>query len=293
MSMYKKSASVFKIVFKSFSTFIYKLPQFLKYIAYPVFGQLLGLWIVFSPFLMASNPKNVYLPMVVVALIAGLIIFCHSFWKFLLVSGGLVLISKQIVENEPLKEFRYYTEIFQKRTKDYIIYLLLLCLITLAIVAGVLFVAAVYAIANNVSVPGLTVPIAGCTVLLILIMPLFSTITLQTFVLNQNLTPYQSIVKAAGLTLRYYFQSWGVLVLIYSINILWSLMIDYFVKTFVFTQAVYEQHADISNMVEFLQAYTAGTFVSLFAPFVTLALTWWYLRIAKERGIKQQQRVAE
>lgn len=288
MSMYKKSASIFTIVFKSFSTFVYKLPQFLRYTFYPVFGQLLGLWIVFSPFLMASSPENVHLPMVAAMLPVGLIIFCHSFWKFLIISGGLVLISKQIIENETLREFKYYTEIFKKRSKDYIIYLLLVCLIILLIVLAVMLAAAFYAVANNVSVPGLTVPVIGATVVCALVLPLFTTVTLQAFVLNQSITPFQSILKGMTLTLRCYFQSLALWALILVVLTLWGLMIDYFVKTFVFTQALVEQYAGISKVITLLYMYTSITFTNLLLPFTTLVLTWWYLRIEKERSAKKR-----
>ena len=88
--MYKKSASNLTIIYKSLSTFFYKLPQFLMYILYPVFGQLIGIYLAFAPFLMASSPESVYLPAVLITAPLGIGIFCHSFWRFLIVSGGLV-----------------------------------------------------------------------------------------------------------------------------------------------------------------------------------------------------------
>ena len=75
----------------------------------------------------------------------------------------MFLISKQIIENETVQEFKYYTEVFQKRASDYIAYLLILCFIWIIIGITITGIAFVYTIANNLSTSGLTIPIAFVT----------------------------------------------------------------------------------------------------------------------------------
>ena len=53
--MYKKSSSVFTIVSKSFTEYLFRLPQYLKYILYPLFGQLIGITVCFLPFLISGQ----------------------------------------------------------------------------------------------------------------------------------------------------------------------------------------------------------------------------------------------
>ena len=56
--MYKKSSSVFTIVSKSFTEYLFRLPQYLKYILYPLFGQLIGITVCFLPFLISGQNVN-------------------------------------------------------------------------------------------------------------------------------------------------------------------------------------------------------------------------------------------
>ncbi len=93
----------------------------------------------FLPFLISG--QNVNLGMAFICLILGLILFCHSFWQYALISGGLILISKQIVENEPLKEFKYYTEIFKKGQKTILFFFLIS-----AIIIPILFIVLIIAL---------------------------------------------------------------------------------------------------------------------------------------------------
>ena len=287
--MYKKSASNLTIIYKSLSTFFYKLPQFLMYILYPVFGQLIGIYLAFAPFLMASSPESVYLPAVLITAPLGIGIFCHSFWRFLIVSGGLVLISKQIIENETVREFKYYTEVFQKRASDYIAYLLILCFIWIIIGITITGIAFVYTIANNLSTSGLTIPIAFVTIAFLILMPLFSTIPIQSFVLSPNLTPFESIVKSIKLTARNYFSAFGFWILIVVITGLYGVLIDYFLKTLIFTQTFYMQynHTEAYKaMATLLNACASGALANILLPFITLCFTWWYLRVEKSRNAK-------
>lgn len=288
--MYKKSSSVFTIVSKSFTEYLYKLPQFLKYILYPLFGQLIGITVCFLPFLISG--QNVNLGMAFICLILGLILFCHSFWQYALISGGLILISKQIVENEPLKEFKYYTEIFKKRTKDYIVFLLIS-----AIIIPILFIVLIIALftalglspqmfaSGDFASPSSIQAIALIGLITFAFALLF-TVTLQSFVLSPNLTPTESILKAIKLALKNYFPNLGIVILLSIIVQIWSFITSQLSNALIFTQDFYMNHMSAMQMINLIKGYFSATMGGLLLPFSMLCLTWWYLRMDKKETAK-------
>ncbi len=288
--MYKKSSSVFTIVSKSFTEYLFRLPQYLKYILYPLFGQLIGITVCFLPFLISG--QNVNLGMAFICLILGLILFCHSFWQYALISGGLILISKQIVENEPLKEFKYYTEIFKKRTKDYIVFLLIsaiiipilfivliIALFTALGLSPQMFVSGDFASPSNIQ----AIALIG---LITFAFALLFTVTLQSFVLSPNLTPTESILKAIKLALKNYFPNLGIVILLSIIVQIWSFITGQLSNALIFTQDFYMNHMSVMQMINLIKGYFSATMGGLLLPFSMLCLTWWYLRMDKKETAK-------
>lgn len=288
--MYKKSSSVFTIVSKSFTEYLFRLPQYLKYILYPLFGQLIGITVCFLPFLISG--QNVNLGMAFICLILGLILFCHSFWQYALISGGLILISKQIVENEPLKEFKYYTEISKKRTKDYIVFLLIS-----AIIIPILFIVLIIALftalglspqmfaSGDFASPSSIQAIALIGLITFAFALLF-TVTLQSFVLSPNLTPTESILKAIKLALKNYFPNLGIVILLSIIVQIWSFITGQLSNALIFTQDFYMNHMSAMQMINLIKGYFSATMGGLLLPFSMLCLTWWYLRMDKKETAK-------
>ncbi len=296
--MYKKSTSVFKIVAKSFSTYLKNIQEFLKYILYPIFGQFAGVFVCFLPFFMTGgNQSNINIPLVLLCMIAGLIIFCHAFWKYLLVSGGLVLISRQIVENEPVQEFSRYTEIFSKRSKDYIKYLFIMILISLLFVAAaVVWMFAMIAKYYNVqsidmtSLAGQLLFQALPLVLAIFLISSVLFVCLESFALNPNATPFGGILKGIKLSVRNFFPNLGLMLILILISVVFSEFTGLILKNAVFNEALYAKYGAFSDMVSLLEVTAQGCIVSILVPFITLCRTWWYLRMDKEHAARAQKR---
>ncbi len=293
--MHKKCAANFTIVFESFSTFFIKIPQFLLYLFYPLIGQLLGIFLCFLPVFIAGNPQNINIPLLFICMIIGLIMFCHAFWQFLLVQGALVLISKQIVENESLREFKYYTEGFKRRSSDYIAYLMLMLLISLAI--SILIVSSIFFLGsanmgnilhNPVSMASaIIVPISIGALIMLILAPLF-TITLQSFVLSPHLSPLKSILKAFGLSIKHYFPLWGLIILVGIVGLVWGQIIASFSKAFIFTDVLVNNFEtgsgkEMIQLLEFWVSFVAG---NILLPFSTMCYTWYYLKVEKEENAK-------
>lgn len=293
--MYKKSASIFTIVFKSFKTFFDRLPQFLWFLGYPIFGQLIGVLLIFAPFWMASSPESVYLPMLALTLPLGLGIFCHSFWRYLLASASLVLISKQIVENGPVKDFKYYLDGFKKRSGEYIAFLLvtgfvipLLLMLLIFIISAALVALGYLPVSISMQKVNLIVlSIGGLVGLIVLI---FYSVPLQSFVLNPNLTPTESVLKGAKLTLRNYFPNLGLIILINIVTLTFGLLVSFIVSNLIFTGAFYEEHSAFRPIMKMLDLMTNYSICSVLLPFSTIAFTWWYLRMEKEHNSRVKLR---
>ena len=293
--MHKKCASILTIVFESFSTFFMKIPQFLLFMFYPLLGQLIGIFLCFFPKKKKKNPQNINIALLLVCMVAGLIIFCHAFWRFLLIQGALVLISKQIVENEPLKEFKYYSEGFKRRSRDYIAYLLLMFVVSFilsALLLASIFVFAGGSMANILQNPhamaaSLILPLTTGAIVMIVLTPLF-TITLQTFVLNPQLSPFNSIIKAFGLSIKNYFPLWGLIILIGVVSLVWGQIVASFSKTFIFTETLMNSYEPGSGkeMMLLLDFWTSFIAANVLLPFTTMCYTWYYLRVEKEQNAK-------
>jgi len=287
--MYKKSSSVFKIIGKSFSTFLNKFQEFLKYILYPVLGQLAGVFVCFLPFFLAQTPDRINIPLVFICMIAGLVLFCHAFWKYLLISGGLVLISRQIIENEQLQEFNYYTKLFEKRTKEYISYLLIMIVISLLFVAAavvwVFAMIAKYYTTSSINMSLLVSQLALQALIFGLVVFLVASVlfvTLEAFVLNPNLTPFQGILKGIKLSFRNYFPNLGLMLLLALISVLWSEFTGLILQNTVFNDALYTKYSAYADMLNVLQATLQACIVNILLPFTAMCRTWWYLRMEKE-----------
>lgn len=317
--MYKKSTSVVSIITKSVGIFFEKLPSFLKYIAYPVLGQLAGIMVCFAPFLISPDPKNVNILLVFMCLIAGLVLFVHAFWRFLLVSAGLVLISRQIVENEPLQEFNHYTKVFEKRSKEYIVFILLaafivpVLLLLVAAVAFVLFLLVfkevnfgfnlppevVSQISAALAAKGLNADAATFVNLLmhvfygilfalfvfVLVSSVFGVST-ETFVLSPNLTPLKSILKCAKLSFKNYFSNFGLLLTLFAIGFIIGQIVELIIIGPMFSESLYLKYAAYKDIISMLRASVAIAIGSIFMPFGVLCRTWWYLRMEKENALK-------
>lgn len=295
--MYKKSISILSIIANSLGIFFEKFPSFLKYMAYPLFGQLAGVIVCFVPFLTSKTPENINIPLVFICMIAGLVLFCHAFWRYLLISGGLVLVSRQIVENEPLQEFDYYTKVFEKRSKEYITYLLIMLLISLLfVVPTVAWAFIIFVKYYNAGAIDATTLIGQFAVqalifgFVIFLVGSVLSIAFETFVLNPNLEPPKGILKAIKLSGRNYFPNLGLLILLVLIGAIWSEVFGLVLNKVVFNETFYVGHPkEYANMLSLIQGTTQGCIAGMLLPFMTLCRTWWYLRMEQKDGAKMSK----
>lgn len=273
--MYKKSSSIWTIVFKSLVGFFENLPIFFKCFLPPILWQILacvfigiGVVIVAAQALGAKGGIGALLAGVLVEII-GIVILCKAIWDLLIRMGGVVLISKQIIENEPLCEAKYYIETFKNRT-GYVKYLLiagfLIPLLPIALIFYGCFQAGITGDKTLMLAPMLT------GLMILLIMCPFLILTFQSFVLNPKLTPFEAIVKGMKLSGGKYLQSWGIMILHGIVMFAITGLFMIFAKMVSIGTGIEFNTIKliVQLLIQFLQGYSL------------LCFTWWYLRLEKE-----------
>jgi len=279
--MYKKSSSVGTIAFVSLKAFFENLPMFFKYLLPPILLQILAALIlgVGMFFAMLQFGKNIGIfSFGVILAVFGIIILVQALWNFLIRMGGLILISKKIIENEPLRETKYYTEAFKNR-EGYILYLLITGCIFPLILLAIAFVLSAYTGFADLFT-GSFIPKTGSLMFAILVMFLlvflaaspFLVVTFQSFALNPRLTPLESIVKGMKLSGLKYFQSLVLIVLYTVITTIMTGLLGVFGKMVSVATGFSE---DIINLIVQLLS-------QFLLPYTIICFTWWYLRLEKE-----------
>lgn len=283
--MYKKNSSVRTIAFGSAGAFFGNLSLFIKYLFPPVLLQILatiflgiGMFFLFMH-IGGVDSGTVVTPFVsAVIAVAGIIILINALWSLLIKMGGLILISKQIIENEPLKEAEYYTNAFKNR-EGYIMYLLITGFIFPLILIALAFIFCMFTRVSfrfsGIPLPENSDFIIALTIVLCGIFIIFSPfliITMQSFALNPRLTPWEAIVKGMRLSGGKYFQSLGLLILYTIITGIITTLMSIFGK-------MASAATGISDNIVSLTVQLLSQFL---LPYWALCFTWWYLRMEKE-----------
>lgn len=138
----QKEKNIFKIFTEGFKIYFQNFIPMTKGMLFPVFGQLIGIFIIFvfsyyysmnltiiSP-LLFNNLLLVFLGLIILTLPA-FFLFGKAFWDYMLLMVSLNNLSENIINNGKLREISVHTQSVILRTKDYVVLLLILTLIWL------------------------------------------------------------------------------------------------------------------------------------------------------------------
>lgn len=133
--------SIFGIIGDSFRKSFNNFKPFLKFFAYPVFGQIIGLFIALIPAIVlpalliagAGASASVVIALVALSLIIGLPLFCHAFWKCMVRTAASYIIAKELILKNKLMDFKVAEDMIYKRAGSYVGLLLWLTLIGIII----------------------------------------------------------------------------------------------------------------------------------------------------------------
>ncbi len=150
-----------KIFFNGIKLYFLNFEKFFKYMAFPIFGQIVGISLIFfasyiftihiSAFT-TKSPVFDNIPLVFLVLILltlpGFFIFCKAFWDYMIAIAALNSMASTLLEGGSLEDTGMHAELIKRRSGSYILLLLLLTIIYLIlsvpILWGLLVIAFVY-----------------------------------------------------------------------------------------------------------------------------------------------------
>lgn len=131
--MTKKNKTPLGIFTEALGLYFSNFKQFLKYMSFPVWGQLLGLIITFScAFIYSKNlPRlieqykifdnfNTLVIISVVVAIPGLIIFIKAFWEYLIAYGAVNSMLDNMLKSGKVYDFNAHNELIKRRTAPFV-----------------------------------------------------------------------------------------------------------------------------------------------------------------------------
>lgn len=152
---------VMKIFVNGLKLYFLNFEKFFKYMAFPVFGQIIGVALIFTASyiftlnvstLTTKSPvfDNIPLIFLILALLTlpGFFIFCKAFWEYLIAMASLNSMASTLLEGGKLEDTGMHAELIKRRSGSYILFMLLISLIYLVlsipVLWGLLVIAFVY-----------------------------------------------------------------------------------------------------------------------------------------------------
>lgn len=153
--------SVMKIFFEGVKLYFLNFEKFFKYMAFPIFGQIIGIVLIFAASyiftlhvseLTTKSPvfDNIPLVFFILALLTlpGFFIFCKAFWEYLIAMASLNSMASTLLEGGKLDDLALHAELIKRRSGSYILFMFLISIIYLMlsfpILWGLLVVVFVY-----------------------------------------------------------------------------------------------------------------------------------------------------
>jgi hypothetical protein len=131
--MSKQSKSVFGIFAESVGLYFSQLDKFLKYMTFPVLGQILGLGLVFliTYFYSQNLPKLIdkypnindfwiLIGISTVIILPGLAIFCKAFWEYLVAYGAVNSMFFNLQKSKKVYDFEAHNELIKRNSLKFI-----------------------------------------------------------------------------------------------------------------------------------------------------------------------------
>ena len=131
--MSKKKNTPLNIFMESVGLYFSNFDKFVKYMTFPVLGQIAGLGLVFlltffyaknMPMLMqkipALNSLSVLLATILLLILPGMIIFVKAFWEYLVAYGAINSMTENMLKSGKVYDFDAHTELIKRRTIPFV-----------------------------------------------------------------------------------------------------------------------------------------------------------------------------
>ncbi len=147
MSKFKSGTNIFTIIFKSFIIYVKNFPALTRVMLFPVFGQIIGIFMIFYPnylytekyltkFSGVSLEQNLVFILLglILIILPGFAVFIKAFWDYMITMVSLNSMISDIVKKESHSDFRVYNNSVKLKTGNYVILLLLVTFFWLLVV---------------------------------------------------------------------------------------------------------------------------------------------------------------
>ena len=131
--MAKKKNTPLNIFMESVGLYFSNFDKFVKYMTFPVLGQMFGLSLVLAmvyfftknmPIVIQKIPSlgnlSTLVLLVVLLMLPGLIIFMKSFWEYLVAYGAVNSMLENMLKSGKVYDFDAHTELIKRRTLPFI-----------------------------------------------------------------------------------------------------------------------------------------------------------------------------
>lgn len=131
--MSKKNKTPLAIFTESIGLYFSNFDKFVKYMTFPVLGQILGLIIIFSlTYFYAQNMPNIIqkIPilndilllasLLILLTLPGLMIFFKAFWEYLIAYGAVNSMLENMLKSGKVYDFDAHTELIKRRTVPFV-----------------------------------------------------------------------------------------------------------------------------------------------------------------------------
>lgn len=202
-----KFMNIFEIVINSFGLYFKNLPTLSKVMYFPVFGQLLGIIIIFSTTLIyAQNMQNIIksnpffnnaLAIFIVLLfltIPGFVLFLKAFWEYLIATISLNSIILSINTMGEVSDIHTHTNLVKSRSKEYIILLTYLALIW--IIALVLPFVAYFINMPAIFQTTMFTALLSINIFIGAVLSVFLSLSYQVFAFNEHLKAFEVLKRS-------------------------------------------------------------------------------------------------
>ncbi len=201
-----KYMSVFNIFFKGIKLYFTHIDLFLKYLAFPVLGQIAGLFLIFLityvysvnlPYLTANFAffDNILTAMTTLLLftIPAFFLFCKAFYDYLIAMAALNSMANNLTSKNKIFDVKMHDELIKRRALPYI---------SLMIILSVIYL------------------IGSIPFFWVLLVPflVYSCLSLQVFTFEENTGPVEAIKRSFSLIKGNFWQCALLLVLLFLLT---------------------------------------------------------------------------
>lgn len=144
MAKFKIQNKVYNVMVEALKIYINHFVKFTQYMLFPVFGQVIGIalifgltsWLTFElpvwvdKYPIFNNFSTILFLLLLVAL-PGLVIFLKAFWDYLVAYGALNSMTEAVITTGKLYDLRAHTEVITKHSFKYIVLLLVISVLSI------------------------------------------------------------------------------------------------------------------------------------------------------------------